>query len=76
VEPVAAILNDMCEVTHNYLRNDPFNMWFTLIAPSQERIDALLDRIRGEDGVGEVLSLPAERMFKIKVHFDTTEETE
>ena len=76
VESVAAFINGLHEVTHNYLRDDPFNMWFTLIAPSQERIDTILDRIRGEEGVAEVLSLPAERLFKIKVHFDTTKDSE
>jgi DNA-binding Lrp family transcriptional regulator len=76
VAPVAAVLNALPEVTHNYLRNDPFNMWFTLIAPSQGRIETILEAIRREEGVGEVLSLPAERMFKINVQFDTAKESE
>jgi siroheme decarboxylase len=74
VEQVAETVNAYAEVTHNYLRDDPLNMWFTLIAPSEERIEAILDRIRKEEGVEEVLSLPAERMFKIKVHFSTAKD--
>ncbi|MBN2312080.1 MAG: AsnC family transcriptional regulator [Candidatus Hydrogenedentes bacterium] len=70
IDPVAQLLDTMDEVTHNYLRDDPFNMWFTVIAPSPERIESILARIRSADGVGEVLSLPVERTFKINVQFD------
>ena len=75
VEQVADAVNAYPEITHNYLRDDPLNMWFTVIAPSEERIDAILDRIRGEEGVDDVLSLPAERMFKINVHFSTARDS-
>ena len=74
VEQVADTVNAYVEVTHNYLRDDPLNMWFTLIAPSEERIEAILDSIRKEEGVEEVLSLPADRMYKIKVHFTTAKD--
>ena len=74
LDQVTEFVNSFDEVTHNYLRNDPFNMWFTLIVPEEERIEEILGRIRGEEGVGEVISLPAERIFKIKVHFNTAKE--
>lgn len=76
VEHVAGLVNSFAEVTHNYLRDDPFNMWFTLIAASNERIEEILERIRREPGVAEVISLPAERMFKINVHFNTARDDE
>ena len=74
LDHVADLVNGFGEVTHNYLRNDPFNMWFTLIVPVEGRIEEILDQIRDEEGVGEVISLPAERIFKIKVHFSTAKE--
>ena len=74
VEAVAHFINSFDEVTHNYLRDDSFNIWFTLIASGEARIDAILDAIRAEDGVDEVLSLPATRLFKIKVQFNTAED--
>lgn len=71
VGAVSAFINGFDEVTHNYLRDDPLNIWFTLIAPDAERIEAILNAIRGEEGVDEVLSLPATKLFKIKVQFNT-----
>jgi DNA-binding Lrp family transcriptional regulator len=55
-------------VTHNYLRRHYFNVWFTLIAESLERLDQILAEISAASGV-EVLSLPAQEVFKIKVDF-------
>lgn len=71
VEKTADFINGFEEVTHNYLRNDPFNVWFTVIAESEAAIEAILNLIRGREGVAEVLSLPAQRLYKIKVQFDT-----
>ncbi len=73
VEAVAGFVNGFPEVTHNYLRGHRFNMWFTLVAASEERIGAILDAVGEVEGVEEVVSLPAERMFKINVHFPTAE---
>lgn len=69
VEAVADFISSFDEVTHNYERDHAFNIWFTLIAPSHERIDAILETIRAREGVEQVLSLPASRTFKIKVRF-------
>lgn len=54
--------------THNYLRKNRYNIWFTMIAPGMEDIEATLAEITAETGV-EILNLPASRMFKIKVDF-------
>lgn len=51
VEQVARALNQHPEVTHNYERDHPFNLWFTIIADSRERIEALLEQTRGLPGV-------------------------
>jgi siroheme decarboxylase len=56
-------------VTHNYQRNNAYNVWFTFIAPSMEMIEAALSAISEETGVTDICNLPAERMFKIKVDF-------
>lgn len=57
-------------VTHNYLRNHEYNMWFTVIAPSGEELEQILERARELSGVRAIYSLPALRLFKIKVDFD------
>jgi siroheme decarboxylase len=72
--PVVALINGFPEITHNYQREHRLNVWFTVIASTQEEIDAILDRIRSAHGVAQVISLPQRRMFKISVHFQTSEE--
>jgi siroheme decarboxylase len=57
-------------VTHNYLRENTFNVWFTFIAPSMEEIEANLKAISAETGITEILNLPATKVFKIKAQFD------
>jgi DNA-binding Lrp family transcriptional regulator len=56
-------------VTHNYLRRHRYNVWFTLIAESENRLSQILAEISQETGVKEILSLPARQIFKIKVDF-------
>ena len=73
VEAVAARINAYPEVTHNYLRTHAFNIWFTLIAPTPERIETILAEVRACAGVAEVLSLPADRRFKLDVRFQIPE---
>jgi DNA-binding Lrp family transcriptional regulator len=57
-------------VTHNYLRENTFNVWFTFIASSMEEIEAKLKEISAETGITEILNLPATQVFKIKAQFD------
>ena len=57
-------------VTHNYLRNHTYNIWFTFIAQDMDYIDKALKEISEETGVEEILNLPAVKTFKIKVDFE------
>jgi DNA-binding Lrp family transcriptional regulator len=68
LERFVEVVNRYPGVTHNYLRRHHFNVWFTLIAESLERLDQILAEISAASGV-EVLSLPAQEIFKIKVDF-------
>jgi DNA-binding Lrp family transcriptional regulator len=55
-------------VTHNYLRNHEYNVWFTCIGPSREAVSSLIEEISRKTGIA-VLNLPAKRLYKIKVDF-------
>jgi DNA-binding Lrp family transcriptional regulator len=55
-------------VTHNYLRDHEFNIWFTLISPSEEEKQATIKGLTHRTGI-EILELPARRIFKIRVDF-------
>lgn len=67
LEAAVAAINSYHNVTHNYERNHYYNVWFTLIAPSRERLVAILREIEQRAGIGPVLDLPATRLFKIQV---------
>ena len=47
LDEVAALVNRHPEVTHNYERNHEFNMWFTVIAPNFDRVEEILETMRG-----------------------------
>ncbi len=70
IERFADVVNRFPGVTHNYLRENSFNVWFTFIAPSMEEIEQNLKDIEQETGIAEILNLPATRVFKIKAQFD------
>ncbi|MDJ0801367.1 MAG: AsnC family transcriptional regulator [Desulfobacterales bacterium] len=70
VDRFAGIVNRYPGVTHNYLRENSFNVWFTFIAPSMEEIEANLAAIRDATGVDVIMNLPATRVFKIRAKFD------
>ena len=72
LEEVAALIGCYPNVTHNYQREDRYNVWFTLIAPSEQRIEEILAEIAETTGVDDILNLPAIRLFKIRVDFDLT----
>jgi DNA-binding Lrp family transcriptional regulator len=63
-------VNSFPGVTHNYERTHAYNVWFTFIAQSMEEIERSLQEIAEETGVREIVNLPSERMFKIKVDFE------
>ncbi|MDP4126038.1 MAG: AsnC family transcriptional regulator [Bacillota bacterium] len=71
---LAKLLEGIPGVTHNYIRNHVYNSWFTLIARSQGEAERILNDIREESGVMDIFSLPATRLFKIKVNFDVSSE--
>ena len=70
VDRFAEVVNQYIGVTHNYLRENDYNVWFTFIAPSMEEIEANLAAIQDATGVTDIMNLPATRVFKIRAKFD------
>jgi DNA-binding Lrp family transcriptional regulator len=70
IDQFAATVNAYPGVTHNYMRENDFNVWFTFIAPSREDIEKNLADIAAETGVTDILNLPATRVFKIRAEFN------
>ncbi len=69
LEEVGNKISSFEEVTHNYQRNNSFNLWFTLTAETEEKLRERLEAIQRLPGVEKLRNLPAERLFKIEVHF-------
>jgi DNA-binding Lrp family transcriptional regulator len=65
----AEVVNRYPGVTHNYRRENTYNIWFTFIAPSMDEINTNLEQIAAETGVTDILNLPATKVFKIKAEF-------
>ncbi len=66
----AEVVNRHPGVTHNYQRDNKYNVWFTFIAPSMSEIDENLKQIAKETGVTDILNMPATRVFKIRAEFE------
>lgn len=66
----AETVNRYPGVTHNYTRENAFNVWFTFIAPSMPEIERNLKEIARVTGIHEIINLPATNVFKIRAHFD------
>lgn len=62
-------VNALPGVSHNYSRRHYYNLWFTLTAPDAAAIDRTLAQLQQQHGVPEVYSLPALRLYKIRVDF-------
>ncbi len=67
-DEVAATINDVRQVNHNYRRDHEWNMWFVVTAASRERRDAILDEIERKTGC-TVLNLPMLTDYYIDLEF-------
>jgi DNA-binding Lrp family transcriptional regulator len=70
IDSFAKAVNRYPGVTHNYRRDNKYNIWFTFIAQSMDEIKNNLENISQETSVKEIINLPATKMYKIKAHFD------
>ena len=66
---VAEAVNRYPGATHNYEREDQYNLWFTLLTPNQECESNILAEIRSLRGVEDMLRLKANKKYKINVQF-------
>jgi DNA-binding Lrp family transcriptional regulator len=73
IERVAEAADAFPEVTHNYEREHAYDLWFAVIAKSEERIQEIVDAVRRIEGVDAIFALPALRRFKIQTRFLPTE---
>jgi DNA-binding Lrp family transcriptional regulator len=68
----AKIINSHPGVTHNYLRNHDFNLWFTIAVEPGSRLglEGTLDVLAAETGAQSIRQLPTLKLFKIRMDLE------
>lgn len=66
---VVNIINSYPQVTHNYLRRDKYNLWFTVSASSRNKLLRLVKEIKKKVGKEDMLDLATLKVFKIDARF-------
>jgi len=63
------VVNSYKGITHNYLRDHAYNVWFTFIGSSGKDIQESLSDISEKTGITDIISMPVRRRFKIDARF-------
>ena len=68
----AQVINSHPGVSHNYLRNHDFNMWFTIAVEEDSALglDGTLDVLQRLTGAESIRQLPTLKLFKIRMDLE------
>ena len=68
----AKVVNSHPGVSHNYLRNHEFNMWFTIAVEEDSKLglQGTLDLLQELTGAESIRQLPTLKLFKIRMDLD------
>jgi Transcriptional regulators len=68
---IVMVVNAYPSVTHNYRRDHPYNIWFTVSEKDRKALERTLDEIRERTGISgaSLLDLRTLRVFKVDVRF-------
>jgi DNA-binding Lrp family transcriptional regulator len=74
----AKVINAHPGVSHNYLRNHDFNIWFTIAVEPDSKLglDGTLDVLAREAGAESIRQLPTLKLFKIRMDLEMQAGTE
>jgi siroheme decarboxylase len=74
----AAVINEHPGVSHNYLRNHDFNLWFTIATEPDSRLglQGTLEVLAREAGAESVRQLPTLKLFKIRMDLEMEGDTQ
>jgi siroheme decarboxylase len=74
----AKVVNAHPGVSHNYLRDHDFNMWFTLAVEEDSKLglQGTLDVLAQEAGAASIRQLPTLKLFKIRMDLEMEGGTE
>jgi siroheme decarboxylase len=71
ISSVVPVINEYPSITHNYLREHDFNIWFTVSARDERELEDTVDDVRRRTEVrnADILDLRTRRVFKTDVRF-------
>ncbi len=74
IDEAAEIINAHPGVSHNYLRNHDYNIWFTMAVEPTSKfgLERTIEILKERTGAEDAIILPTLKMFKISVKMDTT----
>jgi DNA-binding Lrp family transcriptional regulator len=72
IDEGAAEISKHPGVSHNYKRNNDYNLWYTLAVPPHEDFDEHLDYLHNASGSLVTRKLPTLKLYKIGVKLDMT----
>ena len=74
----AKVVNSHPGVSHNYLRNHDFNMWFTLAVEQDSKLglQGTLDVLQELTGAESIRQLPTLKLFKIRMDLEMSGDTD
>jgi DNA-binding Lrp family transcriptional regulator len=74
----AQVINAHPGVSHNYLRNHEFNLWFTIATEPDSRLglEGTLEVLAREAGAESVRQLPTLKLFKIRMDLEMEGDTD
>lgn len=65
IDKFADAVNEIPAITHNYVRSHEYNVWFTVIAESEDEIRKIVDGLCTSTDLHDVHILSATKKFKI-----------
>lgn len=68
-DEVAAMVDALPEIAHNYARGHALNMWFVIAAESRAQVDRVLTEVEARTGL-RVYDMPKIREFHVGLRFE------
>lgn len=76
IAQAAEVINRHPGVSHNYERNHPYNIWFTVAVPPTGDLQRDVDELHALAGAEKTWMLPTLKLFKIGVTLDMSGEAD
>jgi len=70
IDNFVAVVNANENVTHDYRRDNEYNIWFTVSAANAKELEKFIKELKKKTGIADILDMRAVRTFKINASFD------